>query len=77
VVIASDKPLDEADEEAKRALDDIRKPAAKSKKKKKPMVLSLKTRGLMLVGQDADKSMKAKTDEKGVALFRFSFKHTR
>jgi hypothetical protein len=82
VVIASGKPLDEADEEAKRALDDIRKPAAakapKAKSaKKKPMVLSLKTRGLMLVGQDADKSMKAKTDEKGVALFRFSFKHVK
>jgi hypothetical protein len=77
VVIASGKPLDEADQEAKRVLDDIRKPATKSKKKKQPMVLSLKTRGLLLVGQDADKSMKAKTDEKGVALFRFSFKHVK
>jgi hypothetical protein len=79
VVIASERPLDEADEEAKRALDDIRKPAAKAQKKtrKKPMVLSLRTRGLMLVEKDADKSMKAKTDDKGVALFRFSFKHSK
>ncbi len=81
VVIASAKPLDEADEEAKRVLDEIRKPAPKVKvaarSKKKPAALSLRTRGLLLVGQDADKSLKARTDEQGVALFRFSFKHAR
>jgi hypothetical protein len=86
VVVASAKPLEEADKEAKRALDEIRKQSSQKKTtaekpaagKKKPLALSLRTRGLVLTGTGADdEAVRAKSDASGVALFRFSFKHAR
>ena len=76
MVVASARPLQEADLEAKRALDDLRKPPKKGDKpKKKLAALSLRTRGLVLSGEED--GVRAKSDAHGVALFRFSFKHTR
>jgi hypothetical protein len=77
VVVASAQPIAQADEEAKRVLDEIRQPPALAAKvKKKPVALSLRTRGLVLAGGD-DNAVRARSDKKGVAIFRFSFKHAR
>jgi len=77
VVVASKRPIAEADKEARRVLDEIKKPASPgARAKKKPAVLSLRTRGLVLVSGDKP-GMSARTDASGVAIFRFSFKHAK
>jgi hypothetical protein len=76
VVVASARPLDHADRAAKRVIDEIRRPRRAAKKKAPaPAALSLKTRGLVVVGDDH--ALRAESDALGVALFRFSFEHTR
>jgi hypothetical protein len=80
VVVASRRPLAEVDRAAHKIVEETRKtPAARAAHKKRaaPPALSLKSRGLFVVGTDEKRTLSAHTDDAGVAIFRFAFQHER
>jgi len=80
VVVASRRPLAEVAGDAHKIVMETRKaqpPRAAHKKRPPPPALSLKSRGLFVVGTDEKKTLSAHTDDAGVAIFRFAFQHDR
>jgi hypothetical protein len=77
VVFASTRTLKQAAPEAHQVVAEVRRPPRPRKPgaPKAPGALSLKSRGILVVGTDEGKTLKARTDEQGVAIFRFSFQH--
>ncbi len=80
VVVASVRPLGQADRNAQLAVAQTRKPrppprASAHHKPAPPPALGLKSRGLYVVGTDERKTVSAHSDDAGVAIFRFAFQH--
>jgi hypothetical protein len=82
-VIASERPISQADKTTASILDEVRKPKPKPKKKLPPDALAknevggltMKTRGVLLVKESAEEPMQVQADKDGVAIVLFSFKH--
>jgi hypothetical protein len=92
-VIASERPITEADKATAALLSEVRRSGSKPKPKKPPQKkvppdalaqaepqvsgLTMKTRGVLLVKESADEPMQVQADRDCIAVVLFSFEHVR